>query len=176
MNEIREYLKRELGISNDQYKQLVDKEKESNRVVKAVESLKTPLDKYNEIKDKDETTLDQLKQAKIGVLKMSCAKDIYSGFTSALTDSNGTNLIVGFDVNDQSNFTQQKVEFLADSTLTDVSWGTKNVGEVVLTRDEFMQLTDETANHKWSKINRYRDLRDQVNAATDKDTVKNINW
>jgi len=109
-------------------------------------------------------------------LKMSCATDIYAGFTSTLTDENGVNLEIGFDQNDQSNFTQQKVEFLADDTLTDVSWGTKNVGEVVLTRDEFMQLTDETANHKWSKINRYRDLRDQVNTATDKETVKNINW
>ncbi len=176
MNEIREHLKRKLGISDEQYNKLVKQEREKSEVVKAVESLKTPIDKYNEIKDKDETTLEQLQQAKISVLKMSCAADIYAGFTSNLTDENGTNLEVGFDVNDQSNFTQQKVEFLADDTLTDVSWGTKNVGEVVLTRDEFMQLTDETANHKWSKINRYRDLRDQVNAATDKETVKNINW
>jgi len=176
MNEIREHLKRKLGISDEQYDKLVKQEREKSEVVKAVESLKTPLDKYEEIKDKDETTLEQLQQAKINVLKMSCATDIYAGFTSTLTDENGVNLEIGFDQNDQSNFTQQKVEFLADDTLTDVSWGTKNVGEVVLTRDEFMQLTDETANHKWSKINRYRDLRDQVNTATDKETVKNINW
>jgi len=172
MNEIREHLKRKLGISDEQYDKLVKQEREKSEVVKAVESLKTPLDKYEEIKDKDETTLEQLQQAKINVLKMSCATDIYAGFTSTLTDENGVNLEIGFDQNDQSNFTQQKVEFLADDTLTDVSWGTKNVGEVVLTRDEFMQLTDETANHKWSKINRYRDLRDQVNTATDKETVK----
>ncbi len=176
MNEIREHLKRKLGITDEQYDQLVKQEREKSEIVKAVKSLKTPLDKYNEIVANPDTTLDQLKLAKIGVLKMSCAGDIYSGFTSTLTDENGTNLEIGFDTNDQANFTQQKVEFLADSTLTDVSWGTKNVGEVVLTRDEFMQLTDETANHKWSKINRYRDLRDQVNTAIDKDTVKNINW
>jgi len=133
-------------------------------------------DEYYKQLDKDNISLEGLKQTKINQLKYITATKIYEGFTSSITDNNGTAIQAGFDEKDQINFTQQKVEFLGDDTLTEVSWGTKNVGEILLTRDEFMTLANESANHKWSKINKYRDLRDQVDVATDKETVESIVW
>jgi hypothetical protein len=116
-------------------------------------------------------TLEQVKAAKIDFLNTECAKAIYAGFTSAST---GHFFI--FDEEAQANFNQQSTLLLLKPDIVEVQWKTENAGVITLTREQFIQVVEEAAQHKQTQIARYWQLKEQVLAATTKEEVDAINW
>jgi hypothetical protein len=133
-----------------------------------VERVKTATEIYEENKDKTDLLLEDIKQLRINKLKEECSNAIYDGF-----DFNGAHF--GFNVHDQSNFTQQLLLIVAGNT-TPIQWKTKNVGVINLTVQEFQAVIGEATNHKMTEQAKYWTIEQLVVASQTKEEVTAIEW
>lgn len=122
--------------------------------------------------------LDILKNNRLLRLKIECANAIYRGFSSQVT---GETLFYGFDEKDQSNYNQQATMYILNPDLNEIKWNTKTCGEyigkvVTLTKEQFMQLISESANHKQSNFQKYWAKVEQINTATTPEEISAIVW
>lgn len=118
-----------------------------------------------------ESNLDDIKTAKIAFLNEECTQAIYAGFTST-----STGYTFKFDLEAQDNFNQQCTLFLLNQNLMETQWKTENAGIITLTKQQFIDVVFEAAQHKQTQIAKYWQLKAQVNAATTKEEVDAINW
>lgn len=126
-------------------------------------------------------TTDQLQQwwipclqaQKIAQLKAACQATILAGFTSSCL---GTPHQYDFDYQAQVNLTGMYTIVMNDNTITSVTWKTKDSGPLPHTRDQFIQLCKDAENFKWTNIQRYWNLKAQVQAATTEAQINSITW
>lgn len=146
-------------------------------IIQDVDSLKaktkTAKEIYEELLQNESTTLEELKQARINLLKDECSQAIYDGFVSE-----STGYCFGFNPRDQSNFTQQMLLIVADTnnTITTIQWKTKNQGVVELTKEQFFQIVEEAKQHKLNQQHKYWMKEELVLVSQSKDEVASIVW
>lgn len=116
-------------------------------------------------------SLEEAKAAKIAFLDNECSQAIYRGFFSVSTGYH-----FGFDQEDQDNFNQMTTLLLLKSDITEIQWKTDDAGVVTLTREQFLKVVEEAAQHKQAQIARYWTLKAQVLAAETKEEVDAVNW
>jgi len=172
------YLIKEGHMTQKQFDDLVDNHKKTSSVAQIQESLKTPLDIYDEIKDNPDSTLDELKQAKIDQLDYLCSAEILRGFDYTI---NSTSYHFSLSMKAQSNFTGTNSLF-QEGRITSKRWtvlnnSTGKVERIDINKDTFDNLKMEVDRVVDDNISRFRDtLEPQVEAATSKDEVENIVW
>ncbi|MFE4029135.1 hypothetical protein ACFX4N_23560 [Priestia sp. YIM B13551] len=118
----------------------------------------------------DEDILEYCKILKNDFFKTTCEEKILEGFTA----SNGHFYRTNRD--DQINFIGQKDLLVANESLTTVPWKTEDVGYIVHTRDEWLQIYNEAFSHKQAQLFKYDNLKKQVMAATDHVALSTIKW
>ena len=119
----------------------------------------------------DEYILNYHKQMKKEQLNIDCENAIVKGFVS----SNGHTYRMNRD--DQLNMIGQKDQLIMDTTVTEVSWNTEDAGYVTHTRDEWINnVYMEAFNHKKEQLNRYKLLKEKVDAATSHEDLLKITW
>lgn len=124
------------------------------------------------VKPKAGVSLEEAKLTKISELDTSCTKDILAGFEYT---KDGTTYLLGFDIQDQSNLTQQ-IAILSVST-EPIMWKVK--GQLVFlqfTKDEFLQMGLVAKAHKGTLMQKYFTLCSQVQACTDIVGVDAVVW
>lgn len=114
--------------------------------------------------------LEYHKNLKIDVLRQICNDKIINGFTA----SNGHTYRTNRD--DQLNMIGQKVELMADESITTVSWKTEDAGYIDHTREEWLQVYKEGYEHKETNLLKYNTLKQQVRDAKTHDEVLAISW
>lgn len=117
-------------------------------------------------------TLDEYKQKKNDEFSSICNAEILATFKSSAM---GVEHIYSFSYDAQINFQATKSLF-RDGMITEMEWSTWDAGNIVHNEQQFNKLYLDGVNHKLSKINKYRVLKDQVNACVDKDEVDAIVW
>lgn len=130
--------------------------------------IKTSSETYEERKNDDSLSLDELKTLRILKLKEECSNSIYKGFTS------GVNTF-GFNETDQVNFTQQLLVVVSGQS-SDIQWKSKNNGVVTLSVNEFKQVIVDAEFHKRVQQQKYWSIEKDILDATDKESVKSIVW
>lgn len=128
-----------------------------------------------------EPTTDQLQQwwvsylkdAKIAELNDACNQEILAGFTSSALGQPHT---YGFDYEDQQNLNGQLAILMFDNTITSVNWKTKDAGVLTHTRDQFIQVCKDAEAFKRSRIEKFWNLKAQVQQATTEDQINAITW
>ena len=126
----------------------------------------------NGIKPQAGIKLEDAKAIKIKELDTACTNAILAGFEYT---KDGTTYLLGFDVQDQSNITQQ-IAILSVSTES-IMWKVK--GELVFlqfTKDEFLQMGLVAKAHKEILMQKYFTLCAQVQACTEVSGVDAIVW
>ena len=121
----------------------------------------------------DTSTLDGCKADKIEELDRECEASILRGFTSQTTGHFYT-----CSFKDQINFDQLYTD-LRDSPEDyggGVPWGTADAGAVTHTIEEFLAVCREFKNHKWANVFLYRQLKGQVENATQVSEINAIKW
>ncbi len=105
-------------------------------------------------------------------LTRSCNKAILSGFETE------EGKFYQFDEKDQSNFTQQTMMLIMDSSITTVLWesGDKDGKFTEYTKEEFLQLIGLAQLHKNTKISKLTTLRSQLDSAKTIEEIKSIEW
>lgn len=133
-----------------------------------IERVKTAAEIYEENKDREDITLEELKQLRINKLKDECSQAIYDGFISKEYE-------FGFNVNDQTNFTQQLL-LVVSGKEGNIQWKTKSDGVIELTVDEFKEVALDAETHKRDQQNIYWLKEQEVIDATSSEEVKLISW
>lgn len=139
-----------------------------DRVVYVEQSIKTATEIYEENKDKEDITLEKLKQLRINKLKDECSQAIYNGFISKEYE-------FGFNVNDQTNFTQQLLLVVSGKT-GNIQWKTISHGVIELTVDEFKEVALDAETHKRDQQSIYWVKEQEVIEATTNEEVKLVIW
>lgn len=136
------------------------------------EKTKTAKEIYDELLQNETTTLEELKQARINLLKDECSQAIYDGFSSSLGYD------FGFNPHDQVNFTQQMLLIVADTNneITTIQWKTKNQGVVDFTKEEFLQIVEEAKQHKLNMQQRYWMKEELILISHTKEEIQSITW
>lgn len=99
---------------------------------------------------------------------------IAAGFTST---SASTNYSFYTDKDSLSEFAQEATMLNLDSTITTVSWFTKDKGYVTsISRADFISILKDLRSFKQSQFDKYAQLLSQVQAATTADAVNQITW
>lgn len=178
MDELRKYIKRKLGISDEEYNKLVEQEKKNSKIVQVMEQLKTPDDKYKEIEANPDTTLEELKKAKMEQLDYLCSVNIVKGFDFTI---NGESKHFSLSLVAQSNM-QETGAMFRDGITTSEKW---TVVDNATGKTERVDLDEATFNDVRNagrvvvrdSVSKLRDtLEPQVHAATTVDEVKAITW
>jgi hypothetical protein len=132
----------------------------------------TPEQRYA-LLDPNRNTLADYQQTKIAVLDDLCNKTILAGFTSSAL---GAPHQYDFDEEAQRNFAGALALMNADSTITSITWKTVDAGPLPHTRDQFIQLCKDGFAFKESQIQKYWNLKAQVQQASSIDQVNAITW
>lgn len=169
---ILEYLISKGIITQEEFDRRVKEQEKISSITKIKEKVKTPQERYSEVFSNADSTIEELKLARINLLKDECSKAIYDGFVA----TNGKSY--GFNEHDQANFTQQMLLMIQDTnnTITNIQWKTKDDGIVAHTKSEFNQVIQDAKNHKFAMQQKYWDLEQQILDALDKDTIDNVKW
>lgn len=125
---------------------------------------------YKEL-DLASAPLELVKERKIRQLDEACNKAIIAGF-----QSESTGHFFRFNLEDQTNFNQMLSLLLYDTTMETVMWKTEDAGVVQLTREQFLQVVLEAKTHKETNIQKYWNLKAQVQSKMKNSTVDAINW
>lgn len=155
MEELLAYYKRKLGISDEQFNQLVEVEKDR---------IANPNYDYNNL------SLDEAKNLKKQEMNSACEKAIVGGFTSS------NNHVYRTNRDDQTNMIGQYNALVADSSIANVQWKTEDVGYVTITRDEWLTVYQEAFTHKQTQLFKYNQLKGKIYACTTTDEVTAIVW
>jgi hypothetical protein len=175
MDELKQYLKRELGISDAQYKQMVEEEKQR---------IANPTYNY------DGLELEDARELKRTEIYEACDKAINSYFESSLTHVDGENYEFYFDekgqmrLNSQSNkinlyLNQLSLEHITQAefeTKFPIDWNTKNKGWTQLSYDAFNTIMDEAELHVRNNYMKRAELEAYLEVAADVDTIKGLVW
>lgn len=122
--------------------------------------------------DVGEALLEYHKKDKINELNEACEATILAGF---YCEANGH--YYEFKVYDQLNFTQQYLLLISNPDFTGpIRWKTEDAGVVEHTREEFMTVCQTAELHKRGNIEKYWDLKAQVENATTFEDVNAIQW
>jgi uncharacterized protein YktA (UPF0223 family) len=124
--------------------------------------------KYSDITD--EYILDYHRQLKIDILSEKCDEIIVKGFVSANGHTYRTNR------DDQLNMVAKNVQLLHDETILEVNWKTEDVGYVLHTRAEWLQVYNEGVVHKETNLYKYNTLKAQVASATTHAEILAVAW
>lgn len=119
-----------------------------------------------------EEILAEAKTTKGEVLKEKANETILAGFKSSAL---GTEHSYSFDFEAQINLLGIK-GMLSDPSFQGMSWSTWEQGDVLHTKEQLQQLWDDGMGHKMFHQQRYWDLKRQVEAATTREDVTQINW
>lgn len=138
------------------------------KVIYVERAMKTATEIYEESKDRENITLEELKRLRINKLKDECSEAIYSGFVSGEYE-------FGFNVNDQTNFTQQLL-LVVSGQAEDIQWKTINHSVIELTVDEFKLVARDAEMHKRNQQSIYWLKEQEVIEATTNAEVKLISW
>lgn len=114
--------------------------------------------------------LNYHKRLKIGILSEACEETIIKGFIA----SNGHHYRTNRD--DQINMIGQKDMLMTDPSITTVAWKTEDVGYIIHTREEWLQVYNEAFEHKKYQLLKYNDLKQQILNATTHEEILSINW
>lgn len=125
------------------------------------------VDRLAEMADQN-ISLEEMQTLKLNALKEQCSAAIYDGFTSGANE-------FGFNLLDQSNFTQRMVTIVSGAP-GPFKWKTKNNGVVELTKDEFIQAVMDAEAHKLVQQEKYWSLEIEVLAAISNDEVNAVIW
>jgi len=121
----------------------------------------------------DSSILLEEQESKIEEINLSCNLEIVGGFESICTTIKHK---YKFDLEWQANLNRQMNIFMFDSTIESVEWNTIDVGWVTLSRQEFITLYQDSNRFIESKLNKYKELKEQVINCLTTDEVKLINW
>lgn len=101
-----------------------------------------------------------------------CQKRIEDGFYSSAL---GVPHFYRFLKNeDQLNFNQQLSMILLNTSITEVMWKTQDAGILLHDKNQFLQVVNDAATHKQSKIARYWQIKAQILVATSLEELQNI--
>lgn len=176
-DQLLEYLISNGYTTQEEFDKLVEQYKSQSPLRQDVDSIKiktkTAKEIYEELFQNESTTLEELKQARINLLKDECSQAIYDGFISE-----STGYEFGFNPHDQINFTQQMLLIVADTNneITTIQWKTKNHGVVELSKEEFLQVIEEAKQHKLNQQYKYWIKEELILIAENKDEIESIQW
>lgn len=163
MRELREQLKRKLGISDEQYNAMVEQQREI---------IKNP--------PFEGSTIDEAFAYKIKQLKGACSAAIFAGFASSVVDADGVAYEFGFNALDQQNFDQQYLLVVSgDNAGAPIDWKSKSHGVIQLDEVEFTTVVGDAKAHKLTNQQKYWQLEGQVEAAAESGIIEDvlaINW
>jgi len=117
-------------------------------------------------------TLDDYKQNKIYELNTACKNDVLNGFNS---NCNGEDHQYKFNLEYQANMNQKATMFLF-TNITETKWPTRDIGVIILSKDQFIQLCIDAETVKESKIYRYFTIKSQVEVSTTIEDVNTFIW
>jgi len=178
IDSILEHYRKKLGISEQEHQQNLDQSAKNAVIPKIQEQLETPIDTYNEVINNPDSTLEQLKQAKIDQLDYLCSAEILKGFDYTI---NSTSYHFSLSIKAQSNFTGTNALF-QEGRITNKRWTVVNnetgkIERIDLDKSTFDELKMEVDRVVDDNVSRFRDtLEPQVETATSKDDVENIKW
>lgn len=119
-----------------------------------------------------ETILDHYKKDKIDELNEACEATILAGF---YCEANGH--YYGFSAYDQMNFTQQYLLLVSNPELTGpIRWKTEDAGVIVHSREEFIAVCKTAERHKRGNIEKYWELKAQIENARTFEEVNAVHW
>jgi hypothetical protein len=173
-----EYLISTGQVSREEFDSLVSTYKESSPVNKLIINAKTADEKYQEVFNNPDSTLDELKLAKINQLDEACSLAIVSGFEHAL---NTKNYLFSCSLSAQANF-QGTDTLFKDGTITQAEWtvvdiATNKVERIILSQSEFNSIKLKVFQHINSNVSKLRNtLEPQVESATAKAEVEAVVW
>jgi hypothetical protein len=119
-------------------------------------------------------TLNDIKNDKISDLNTSCNNTILAGFTSSALSS--TLHTYPFESHDQINMSGALALLNSDTTITSITWKTLDAGNLPHTRDQFSKVCKDSFIFKQTMINKYWNLKAQVETALDEPSVNAIVW
>ena len=111
------------------------------------------------------------KKEKVEQLNMLCEQSILAGFHSETTGH-----FYAFGERDQLNFTQQMILMMNRPDIQEVLWKAEDAGPIQHSREEFLAVVAEAEAHKRSKMQRYWELKAQVQAAKTNEEIDAITW
>lgn len=118
--------------------------------------------------------LIQYKQEKINKLNEQCEQTICAGFYSTAL---GIQHFYRFNKEeDQINFNQQATLLLLDPIINEIYWKTEDAGVLLHTREQFMQVLNDTTIHKQNNINKYWNLKSQVLNCSNESELNAVSW
>lgn len=119
-----------------------------------------------------ETILDHYKKDKIDELNEACEATILAGF---YCEANGH--YYGFSAYDQMNFTQQYLLLVSNPELTGpIRWKTEDAGVIAHSREEFIAVCETAERHKRGNIEKYWELKEQIENARTFEEVNAVHW
>lgn len=117
--------------------------------------------------------LPALQTLKINSLRNSCYQTIIGGFQSSAL---GTAHTYDCDEEAQRNLIGAMLKITNDSTITSISWKTRENGYVDHTRAQLQTLYSDAFSFIETNRYKYRDLKAQVLAATTESAINAITW
>lgn len=118
----------------------------------------------------DEYLLEYHKQLKISFLNETCEQQILQGFTAA----NGH--IYRTNINDQINLIGQKDELMANEAITQVAWKTEDIGYILHTREEWLDIYLQAFAYKKEQLMRYNTVKIQALLAERDEDIVAVQW
>lgn len=156
MDALKEYLKRKLNVTDEQYLKLVEQEKER---------IGNPSFIY------EGDSLNDSQELKKKEMNFRCEKAIINGFASTNGHVYRTNR------DDQTNLIGQYNEVIADETVLVVYWKTEDEGYVSHTRNEWLaNVYQEGFMHKEKQLFKYDTRKKQIYDCTEISEVAAITW
>ena len=117
-------------------------------------------------------SLDRYKKEKIDELNAACEATILAGF---YCEANGH--YYEFSAYDQMNFTQQYLLLVSNPELTGpIRWKTEDAGVIEHSREEFIAVCETAERHKRGNIEKYWELKAQIENARTFEEVNAVHW
>lgn len=117
--------------------------------------------------------LTPFKNAKIAELDQACSQAISQGFTSSAL---GVAHTYPYDDEAQRNLHAAIIDTLIDSTVTTVSFKTLDAGYQNHTVAQIQQVAKDSKTPFMNNLNKYNNLKSQVQSATTVDAINAIVW
>jgi hypothetical protein len=115
--------------------------------------------------------LNQRRNNKITDLKNKSQQVIFAGFYSQTTGYN-----YDFELKDQLNFNMQYSYLTNNPDILNIYWSTNDYGKVSHDRDTFFSVCKDAEVHKRSSIEKYWNLKKQIENAKTVEEIDLINW